>query len=388
MRRFIERLGARILTTSLQAACILLIARQVGPGRFGQFVLGAAVGVIVGAVVGLGSTTRVLRVLRESKPVTVASSLALLRTFSMVVSAAAVFVTLTLVGGDAVTAIAVAVIAAVDHFCDFEQSSRAGFLEHRSSTSVIVLQRGLPALAVTVSYVIKQDTIVAYACASAVVLAFVLRRPISRYDGSLDLREAVRGSVGYWFGAVAASLQQLDVIVVRFASGAFGVGVYGAANKLVAPLGILVNSAVIAFSPGLGQISDHKVRHLAFIRFARMAAVFGGLLALLSPAVAWVVGALLGPAYSSAKPIIIGVTVAASVGCVAQVLQSYLYMEGRARESAEAAFLSVILGLGALYICGEYIGTEWLWMGLFVHYVSLTLLLLWRIRHLERDLVS
>lgn len=371
-------------TSALQAICIVLIARQAGPTRFGHFALGLALAAIVGAVFGFGTTTRALRILREPHPVVMASSLTVIRLASMSAGAVAVFVVMEALGERLWGAAAIAVVAAVDHYCDFEQSMRAGFLEHRGSVMVLVYQRGLPLVAVLSAFLIGVDCIGAYCTASIGVMCCILPRPLRRFDGTLDLKSAVSGSFGYWWGTISASVQQLDMVLVRLSTGAVGTGLYGAANKLTSPLGIIVNSAVVAFSPGFGQIEDPAERHHAFRRLVRVAVCYGAGVILVSPFLAVVVGDILGSEYRAARPIIIGVACASGIAASAQVIQSYLYIEGMASESARDSFVAVVLGLISLFIAGWMLGPQWLWAGLFVNYSILTGLLAIRFRRMGR----
>ena len=386
MRRFVDRLGVRLATSGLQALCIVLIARQVGPSAFGQFALGISLGVIVGTLLGFGATTRALRILREPEPVVMASSLSVYRLGSAAITACAVAGVLVVLGADSIVAAAIGIVAAVDHFCDYEQTVRAGFLEHRGSAVVILLQRGLPAAAVTTSFLAGWNCIVAYAAAALLVICLVLVRPVARFDGRLDLQAVRIGALGYWWGTVASATQQFDMVLAKASTGLVGTGLYGAANRLVSPLGLVVNSAVVAFSPSYGQIEDFEQRHRVFRRFALVASLFGAVLVLLSPFIAWIVGLVLGAAYVDARPIIIGVTAASGIGAAAQVLQSYMYMEGKAVENARYALSAVVAGLAAMFISGLLLGPSWLWTGLFVNYTTLTVLLVFAFRRHSKEM--
>lgn len=371
----VGRIGVRGAAAVLQAACMILIARQQGPVVFGLYSVGIAVGAVSGTILGFGASSRGLRVLREDDPVVVASSLALVRGAGSIVSSMLVVGVLLALGSPWPVSVAVGVIAAADQVSEYEQACRAGFLEQRSSATVILVQRMLPFISVGVGWLVNGNVIVWYGGAALVVIAFVSIRPIRRFDGRLNLRDAWRGSVGYWIASLSQALQQLDAPIVRVVVGDVGVGLYGAANRLVGPLGVLVNSVVVVLAPKMGTITDERKRLGAFLRLTAWVGVFGAVLAAVSPVIASVAILLLGPKYADARPLFIGVVVAAGVSMASQVLQSYLYFEKRPSSVARVGYFSVASGLVALAISGRFLGTSWLWLGHVTTYALMTGLL-------------
>lgn len=384
LANFVARLGARLVTAGFQAFSMVLIAREQGPSGFGLFAFGIALGAIIGAVCGLGSTTRAIRILREDEPITMASSLALLRIGSAVLVATGVAGVLSVSGSGIGIAISIGVIAAVDHICDYEQAVRAGLLQHRASTMVLLVQRGLPVAGVLAAWLQGWNTVHAYALAATVAVLVVGFGGWRRFDGDLDLRRAVDGFFGYWSGTVAQTMQQLDLPLVRSVAGDLGAGLYSAANRLVGVLGVVVNSAVVVLMPSLGQLSDEKRRRRIFLYIVASSAAFGCILAAASPLVARVVVVALGASYADATPIIVGVTIASGVGAVLQTLQSYLYIEGRASETAAINLVAVSVGLGVLVCSTAFWGVGWAWLGLLTNYSLVVVLLAVRIRRLWR----
>ncbi|WP_141880706.1 lipopolysaccharide biosynthesis protein [Homoserinimonas aerilata] len=373
----IGRVGVRGVAVAMQAVCMVLIARQQGPAVFGLYAIGIAAGAISGTILGLGSSSRALRILREREPVVMASSLALVRLVGSAFSWLVVACILLGLGAPWPIALAVGLIAATDQVCEVEQATRAGFLEQASSTYVILIQRLLPFIAVCIGWYFQGNVIVWYAAAALLVMILVLVKPIRRFDGRLDLPDALRGSLGYWIASLSQALQQFDVPVVRLVVGEVGVGLYSAANRLVGPLGILVNSVVVVVAPKLGTIQDARHRLKAFLRLTMWVAAFGVVIAIASPLVAEIAIWLLGPEYSAARPLLIGITIAAAVSVPSQVLQSYLYFEKRPGSVARVGYFSVGSGLIALAVSGTLLGTSWLWLGPFTMYILMTTLLIY-----------
>lgn len=368
----IGRFGVRGLAVAMQAACMVLIARQQGPVGFGIFALGLAVGAVSGTILGMGASSRGLRILREDDPVAVASSLAVIRLIGSACSWFVVMGVLIATGAPWPMALAVGVIAATDQVCEVEQATRAGFLEQRSSARVILIQRLLPFAAVIIGSLFHGDLVLLYAAADVLVLGVVLVKPLRRFNGRLNLSGALRGSVGYWAASLSQALQQLDMPVVRAVVGEVGAGLYGAANRLVGPLGILVNSLIAVVAPQLGTMSDSRRRREAFLRLAGWVAALGVALAIAAPLVAEVAVWLLGPEYAAARPLLIGVVVAAGVSVSSQVFQSYLYFENRPGTVARVGYFAVTSGLIALAVAGALLGTAWLWLGQLTTYVLMT----------------
>ena len=375
IRQVIGRVGVRGLAAAMQAACMILIARQQGPVLFGNFSIGIAVGAVSGTILGLGASSRGLRILREDEPVVVASSLALIRVVGSALSCLVVAGALLALGTPWLIAVGVGFIAAGDQVCEYEQACRAGFLEQTSSAVVIMIQRLLPFIAVGLGWFLHSNVILWYAAAATIVLVVVLIKPVRRFDGRLNLTDAWRGSVGFWVASLSQSLQQFDVPIVRIVVGEVGVGLYGAANRLVGPLGVLVNSLVVVVAPKLGTIRDERLRLQAFLRLAIWVAISGAVLAAASPVVAAIAIWLLGPEYVAARPLVIGVVVAAGVSVASQVLQSYLYFEKRPGTVARVGYFSVVSGLVALALAGVLLGTRWLWLGQLTTYTLMTGLL-------------
>lgn len=388
MRNFGERTLALLGASFLQALCVVMIARQAGPAEFGEYALGVSLAVIIGTFLGFGSTTRALRVLREADPNLTASSLTACRLAIAVVSFVLVGSALVVLGSDPLVGLSIALIGAVDHFCDFEQILLAGLLEHRRSAFVILIRRALPTVFVAVAFMLDLNTIVSHALASIVVASVVVVMPLKRVLGQFDFGTVWKGSLGYWWGSVSSAAQQLDVAIVQITLGSVGVGIYGAANRLVIPLSIVANSASVAFSPNLGQITDSLARYKAFGKFAVLSTLPGALLVIGSPLVGELVVRVLGADYEAARPIIVGATVAIGIGSVVPALQSYLYMEGRAKTAALFTFLAVVSGLISLYFAGNFLGSGWLWLGLIVNYSVVVLCLtIWFVSHKPRTAV-
>lgn len=375
IRQVLGRVGVRGMAAAMQAVSILVIARQQGPVTFGQYAIGISVGAVSGTVFGLGASSRGLRILREDDPVLVASSLAFIRVLGSTLSYLVVVGVLVGVHSGLALALAVALIAASDQVCEFEQACRAGFLEQTSSALVILVQRLLPFAAVVVGWFLHVNVIYWYAGAAGAVLLLVLIKPVRRFDGRLDIADGWRGSLGFWVASLSQALQQLDVPIVRTVVGEVGVGLYGAANRLVGPLGVLVNSVVVVVAPKMGTIRDEAARISAFLRLTTWVAASGVLLALASPVIAEIAVRLLGPQYEAARPVVVGVVVAAGVSVSSQVLQSYLYFEKRPGVVARVGYASVLSGLSVLAVAGALLGTSWLWLGPLSTYSLMTTML-------------
>lgn len=380
MKKFAARFAVRVLTALMQAICVVVIARQAGPAGLGFFVFALAIGAIAGTILGLGATTRALRVAREPDPVALGGSLSKVRLLSATGTSLAVVAGAMVGGSSALHAVALAFITAADHICDFEQALRAGLLKQLGSMRVLIYQRGFPLAGVLTAAMLDVDPISAYGAGSVVAIMILVPGLVKRGIAGGALRLGVQGSFPYWAGAIAQVLQQLDVVIIRGILGAGGVGLYAVGGRLVAPLGMVVNSAVVAISPQLGQIENWEERRFQFERFAAMAAVFGLVVSLSSPAAAWLIVGVVGEQYRHATPIIICVAVACGIAAVAQVVQSYFYFEGHVRVVTRINIVSVVTGLVNLSLMAKFAGTAWVGTGLLVNYSVCTMLLLveWR----------
>lgn len=361
----------------LQAGIYISLARTLGPSEFGLFSLGIAAGIMSGALLGFGSTSRALRILREDRPRHMADNLTLLRTLSTAaVFACSSITVLAFSPSSAQLATCVAIVAAVDHFCEFEQVKRMGELAAHASSRIIILQRALPAVAIGATLVTSiGDPLIAFASSSLVVLCIALIRPIRRGMGIPNLKSALRGSRPYWVTTTAQSLNQLDQYIITAILGSIGAGAYGISSRLVGPVNLLISSATSVLSPYIGQLPDATQRYAETVRFARFACILGVLIAIcawpISGAAAWVLGA----EYAEFRTLIAAMLATAGLGSVIQVLMPYLNSEGLAADNARIAFLSAGAGIMATTASAILIGIQGLWFGPAVNYSVLLLLL-------------
>lgn len=362
MRKLIQdlatRVGARFASGAMQALALAMVARAAGPAEFGRFSYVTSIATMCLAVLGFGFGTRALRMGAEENPRSLATTMSILRLGSVSVVCAAIFVLFRgAPQGEAAVVAALGLVAA-DSLNELEVSILSGERRQRSVATILLFRRATLLCCLAIAGAVGVSLFRTALLTSAALASLSVARAARAWRRPASFVPTIRDSTGYWLADIMSNLGQLDMTVIRLSSGIGAVGLYGAANRLGNPLSMVSHSLISVVIPELAHERDPR-RYRKLMRLGRMGAgLYCAVLALLSPVIANVAIAFLGPEYSRARPILIAISVAAGLSGLSQVYQAHLYACGAGRRIAAVLALGTIVTLTLLGALGPNFGMD------------------------------
>lgn len=368
--------AARFTSAAFQALLLLMLARALGPGSFGAFVVSIAWGNALGLLTGLGSTAQVLRLGANSDGEKVSSTLLALRSVSAVLAAAGGAAVHLLYSGWSIVALAAGVWIFVDLNIDLIQATLFGRKQFGRGSWLLILRRVLPSVAVVFASFSGAGIwmFLMYSQLISLLLSILLVVQSLHMPGKL--LDRVRESRHYWLSTVLAGLQTTDTIIVGAASpSAALVGNFAVASRLTSPLNMVASSVLSVLTPQMSSASSEERDRLLQLG-VRMMVLLGLLLAILTWPLSEAFVFLVGDAYRGAQPIVVGALLAVGLNAVSQVLASYYYSSLRVSELSRIRVVTAPVGLliiagasvsgsaallGSAVVAAQFISVSALW---------------------------
>jgi O-antigen/teichoic acid export membrane protein len=358
-RDVVLRIAVRVAAAALQALTLLLLARVLGPERFGVFAVFFSTGVVLTSLVTVGATGRLLRLLAEPDRDTLVPALFWVQAVGSAVVLAGLIGT-AIVVGDVLPAVVGAVFAFSDQQAEFVSARLSGSARQSAASVVILVQRLVPAAAALVMITLwPAPWLPGLAC--AVVSLGLLGRGATRPVPFAALVSCVRSSVGFWFSAVVVNLRQLEPVVVAGFGGTGPAGAFAIASRVSNPLGIVVTSMQAIAVPEMARASSAEELRKTFRLLLAVAGVYAAVLVAASPLLADLFLLVLGEQFASARVLIAVMVVCAALSAISQAFQARLYAVGLPSRSGWIVGLGTVTGLALLAVTAGQ-GGQYLWV--------------------------
>lgn len=370
-RDAVVRTVSRGLAAFAQALALLLVARSVGPADFGMFSVAVAVGMISNAFVGMGASLRLLRLAAEPRGVQLASDLLTIRVAGSLFGFCVCCATSAL-GVPLLAAVAAGALTSADLLTDYVQAYFAGQRRQLASALVLLVQRLLPAIVVSVAFAMNDLSFAVFAAASVATGIVMVSVAVAHVKPSFRVRETLRSSFGYWFASVSSSASQFQPIALNFVATSSVVGNFVVATRLVSPLTIVPSTIQTIMIPEIVRDQSRADVARASKTMMRIVLAYSLLLVVLAAPIASLALSALGDAYESARAFLIAMVVASAMSAVAQAYQARLISYGRAFEAGVPLVVGVGLGLIAMTVLAVVVGESYLWVWpIFTHAIIL-----------------
>lgn len=358
--------AGRLLGALLQAATMLLLARDAGPHDFGLFsaVFGAAVVFQTGFDAGIA--TMVVKE-RAANPTSsyIGASLLLTDRLAIAIFVASALPLLALglfVDPLYFLMLPLSAWAASERHSDTWLSVTMADGDARINTQTLLIKRTLVLLIYLGAVLVGVDAILAFSAAMAgtafVALLAVRRLVSSRVDFAvprLTSREIIRLSWPFWLNSLGTQARNLDAVMVSAVAGPMQAGFYAATSRATGPLRILSTSLAAVLLPASTSAKRREIR-----RLLRLVIVVGLASAAVFCSLIWVVPVavdlLLGEEYAGAviplQITLVGLPFAAMSSLLGSILQGM----GRQFFVAKTAVATTLLCLIFVGIGGALAG--------------------------------
>src|SRR4051794_40904089 len=345
----------------MQAATLLLLARELGPSSFGTLAVFASTGMLLCSVANLGASTRVLRVRAEDGADTLASALFWMQALGSVVVLVGLVVA-SLLLGDPAPALVGGLMAVSDQQAEFAVASLSGHSRQTAASIAVTIQRGLPLAAVGVAVVLGASVLGWVGATVVGVAVLAVACAPRQWVGRRAVLAAARSSIGYWFTGLVLNLRQLEPLVVSAAGGAGAAGLYAIAARVANPLSIVVTSMQAIAVPEMARAGDRHEFRRTFRLLLGLAVVYAVVLAAASPLVAAVFLRIVGPGYEGARTLVTVMVVCAALSAVSQALRARLLAAGGPSVPAWIIGVATVIGLVLLAVTGGIDDGRYLWI--------------------------
>ncbi|MGY1736598.1 lipopolysaccharide biosynthesis protein [Geodermatophilus sp. SYSU D00684] len=358
----------------LQVLFIALLARSFGVETYGRYVAFLAGVYLVMNAFDFGFGTRLLRLAAEPDAKSTTTWILLVRTVTNVlVIAAGSLVWVLVAPGSWVLGCAVTVYATGDTFGDLGLAHLLARGKVRFSAGLLVARR-LATVAPFLAGLTAVQGLAALFTAGVtgwVTAYLAMRASLTR---PRRFKEFVRGGVAYWGLTGVANLRQADTLLVSAVAGPTTAGLYGAATRLLGPLGLVTSVLQQVFVPRLSATSSEAERRVQWQRLLTATTVVCGCLVLSSLASPLVVRVLFGEEFEGAWPVLAAVCVAAALNAYSEAYLSWIYAAGARVRLTLSSGVVVLSGLALLTLLVGQTGITGAAVALVLTYLGLALL--------------
>jgi O-antigen/teichoic acid export membrane protein len=351
--------AGRLLGALLQAATMLLVARDAGPHDFGLFsaVFGAAV--VFQTAFDAGISTMVVKE-RAADPTSsyIGSSLLLTDRLALGIFIASALPLVALgffVDHLYFMMLPLSVWAASERHSDTWLSVTMADGDARINTQTLLIKRTLVLLIYLGAVLIGVDAILAFSAAMAgtafVALVTVRKLVSGRIDFSaprLASKEIIRLSWPFWLNSLGTQARNLDAVVVSAVAGPIQAGFYAATSRATGPLRILSTSLAAVLLPASTSAKRREIRRLlklVVVVGLASAAVFCSLIWLVPIAVDLLLGSEYAGAVLPLQVTLVGLPFAAMSSLLGSILQG-MNLQFLVAKTAVATTLLCLLFVG------------------------------------------
>jgi len=236
---------------------LVIMAQYLGVSDFGKVGSFISIGLILSSIFGFGATTRILPLAaKEPASNQDVRSLRALNFIGALLCLSAVG-SIGLLTHELDFASMVGVSIAADLLIDFEQLRLAGQQKHQASSLVLLGQRLIPLLSVSISLIFWHTFNRAY-LGSYLLLLVVGAIPIvrDRVAGPVKLLLALKESKAFWLSSLTVNLKQLEVLVGAMVGGPAAAGVLTLGLRIQNPVQIFPMAASTIYVPRMVNLGS------------------------------------------------------------------------------------------------------------------------------------
>lgn len=353
----------RLMGALIQAATMLLLARDLGPHGFGIFSAVFGTVIVFQAALDLGIATMIVKE-RAANPDSPVIHAALRVTDRMAFAiTGAVGLPILVLGGifDSFfyTLLPLAVWAACERHTETWLSVPLADGDARINTQNLLVRRTVTALLYIGAVLVGIDPALAFSTSmslTAIISLIVIRKivlaRIVPASEPLAFSKIVQSSWPYWINSLGTQARNLDTLVVSTVAGASQAGFYAATSRATGPLRILSTSLATVLLPASASTGRKQLRGLFRIIWA-MTIICGLIYGSLIVFVPTVVELFLGDVYQGAvlplQIVLAGLVFAALSSLFTSLLQGagLQYFVAKTAVATTSVCL-VFVGIGAL----------------------------------------
>ncbi|HZU14563.1 MAG TPA: flippase [Chloroflexota bacterium] len=247
VRNLLILVSGQIITWTISIAHLVLMSRYLGPVRLGEFVLAAAITMVLGLIAGLGMETYIVRaVAREpARSDTLVSAAVVARGGLLLLVPVCVFVYATLAHLNATTADAAYIMSVGIGFQQLSGLFIATFQGHErmAYSSINNVVTNLSQLGLTLLAILINGGVIAFAINNTLIAAAVFAlnvrwsRPFFHLTVRIkwrDITELLRGSLAFSAGNLFQTFYtSIDSVILGLLGGSAPVAYYGAGSRLL-----------------------------------------------------------------------------------------------------------------------------------------------------------
>ncbi|OZG29160.1 hypothetical protein BH683_010865 [Williamsia sp. 1138] len=390
--------GGRLIGALIQAVCLALVARSLGPADFGLFAMWYGLAVVLQACLNMGLTPLLVRIRavggRDADVLRILTiSRHALFVFSSSVTLVAVLAA-SLLGAEWYL-VALVVWVAADNLVEIYLAIPLADGRAWENAMSLVFRRSISGAILLVGLWSNSSSALFYsaglAIGSTLVLYPVMRSGNSRLresQSALTYRQLFSEARYFWYNSLATQARNVDVFVVSLlatgSSAGATTGYYAAASRLTSPLRIVPTSFASVLMPAAVR-SAKAGSYRGIVRATLLICVVSSLgfliVAVLAPiALPFILGSEYADAASTIQIVCVGLVFAS----VSSQLNAVLQALGHARLVSNVSVVSTamcLLLVAALVPIGGAVGAGW---GLTISYFLQSIILAFGTVHVIR----
>jgi len=360
LKRFAKRLvglvGARGFNMAANVVALLLVARWVGPVKFATLAENQSLLMAISGFAALGIPLFALRAAARGYNAAVGFALFINLISTGVIASAGVVLAIMHCSLAAILVIPLAIAVALEKNQEVRIGLGVEFGKSRIINTMIVTRGVILVLGILGSGILAYDPLTAYVgsrfIGSTIAAIFMYRAtnmwPMQRHpphDGTMH------SFGGFALGDVFASISSLDVWLVGIVSTPLNVGLYGAVNRLGAPISLFTGSLRTVIMGSATRSSDQQIwRGVRVAFFLSLVLIIpAGILAIFSP---WLTIVILGSGYTGAAGALAGILLSVPAMMASPMIGTFLQASGYAGKIARNTgiwnvALLVLIAVGA-----------------------------------------
>ncbi|WP_082483996.1 oligosaccharide flippase family protein [Arthrobacter sp. Leaf141] len=353
----------RLLGALIQAATMLLLARDLGPHDFGVFSAAFGAMIVFQAAFDPGIATMVVKE-RAADPANplihtalrITDRLAFILAFSVAIPLVILGIALD---PYFFLLLPLAIWAACERHADTWLSVPLADGDARINSQNLLARRIITALLYIGAVIVGVNAAFAFSAAMAVtaLISLIVIRKIVR--GRLTImpprhtfREIIRISWPYWLNSLGTQARNLDTLIVSAVAGASQAGFYAATSRATGPLRLLSTSMAAVLLPASATTSEKQIRSLfrmVWFVVVSCAILYGGLMMIVPIMVKLFLGEIYQGAILPLQVVLAGLVFAALSSLFSSILQGAGLQYFVAKTAVTTTLACLILaGIGGL----------------------------------------
>lgn len=347
-----------MLSSILQAAILLLLARELSTRDFGIFAVGLTAGGFLAVVLSFGTGALALRVQRTRNPEMISRGILTVRTVILMPA---------LLGGSLVAAsispsdswvIAAAGAGLVQETTAQAQESVLFGNRRIAAAQVLMLVRRITVTIITSgAWLLDVAPILPSFVLANVIATMLMYATRGTKAFSLSaVKPTLQEGIPFWAPTMLAKLETLDVAAASVGVSGQGLGNYSLVNRLGSPLQLLPGALLSVSAPHLSSLDLDSERRLVVRRSVIYMIIPFGLLLIASPAIGRLMEQAVGGDYHDLPPLLAAFVLGILLKSLSECIIAYFYALGHTAPVRRARLIGVPAGLGSIMLLSGVYG--------------------------------